>query len=134
MTMRDNRPGEPVWTEGKLQAPCMAAARHTCQQIVSRPPVPVTGFGVKHVGIVVAAAKAGLALIEKDRETIERIEATGSPWRLRIPLKSAAQCGLKDRVREYEAIVAELVAAGWLVVAGGGSPKRAAVYELRDPR
>lgn len=122
----------PVWTEVRLQAPMLAAAQHTCSTIVARPPAASGDLTPKHVAVIVGAAKAGVALIAKEYETIVRIESSGAEWRLRVALPSRVenQCD----AQEWEALVASLIESGWLRVIGGGSPTRRAQYELLDPR
>ena len=122
----------PVWTDVRLQAPMLGAAQLTCATILARPPQPTPGFGVKHCQVIVQAAKDGQALIAAERETIARIESSGAAWRLRVPIKSMRQLGMTPE--DYEALVNDLIAAGWLALTGGAGIKVAPRYELRDPR
>lgn len=123
---------KPVWTDVRLQAPMLGAAQLTCATILARPPQPVPGFGVKHCQTIVAAAKAGQKLIADEWETIARIESSGAAWRLRVPIKSAAQLSMTPD--DHAAMVDDLIAAGWLALTGGAGIKISPRYELRDPR
>lgn len=121
----------PVWTEARLQGTMMAAAQHTCERIIARPP---TELDTRQAKMVLGAATAGLKLIASEWEVIVRLEEAGAEWRLRVPLPSRTVMKLQTEPHEYDRLVRSLIDLGWIRVVGGGDPRKVARFELLDPR